>query len=181
MDRFIYYLLFIYWRLIVQSTAQGHPGLFRHKFKCCTSWIQYKACTLHQRKTYKHNPKVSPFRYCSRKNMANKVRRCWLPLTISIWRFNNQIKKICKKWMDKKNCKKNLLNKCIKANTSALWQHMLHTYHQLKYSSPNLSNKQKDQSRTKKPIPFGKWRFREKEVRKMNQKQKRIRQKERPS
>ena len=32
---------------------------------------------------------------------------------------------------------------------------------------------------TQKSLPFGKWRFREKEVRTMSQKQKRIRQKER--
>ena len=40
------------------------------------------------------------------------------------------------------------------------------TYHQLKYSSPNLSNKPPKKTRaTQKSLPFGKWRFREKEVR----------------
>ena len=50
------------------------------------------------------------------------------------------------------------------------------TYHQLKYSSPNHSKTQ-NKSHTKEPT-FGKWRFREKEVRRKGQKQKRIRQKE---
>ena len=54
------YLLLIYWRFIAQSTAQGQLSAF-HKFKSSTSWIQYKTCTLHKRKTCKHNPKVSPF------------------------------------------------------------------------------------------------------------------------
>ena len=50
------------------------------------------------------------------------------------------------------------------------------TYHQLKYSSPNRSKKHK--KATQKNLPFGKWRFRENEVRGTGQKQKRIRQKE---
>ena len=37
----------------------------------------------------------------------------------------------------------------------------------------------KDKSHRKEPTSFGKWRFRENEVRRMGQKQKRIRQKER--
>ena len=37
--------LFIYWRLIAQSTAQGHLRAF-HKFKSHTSWIQHKTYTL---------------------------------------------------------------------------------------------------------------------------------------
>ena len=57
-DRGIY--LFIYWRLIAQSTTQGHLRAF-HKFKSSTSWIQYKSCALHKHKTYKHKSKVSPF------------------------------------------------------------------------------------------------------------------------
>ena len=35
------------------------------------------------------------------------------------------------------------------------------THHQLKYSSPNRSNKNKKQE-PHKSLPFGKWRFREK-------------------
>ena len=50
----------MYWRLIVQSTSQGHLGAF-HKLKYRKSWIQYRTCTLHKHKTYKHNRKVGPF------------------------------------------------------------------------------------------------------------------------
>ena len=53
------------------------------------------------------------------------------------------------------------------------------TYDQLKYSSPNRLNKQKVARATQKSLPFGKWRFREIEVRRKGQKQKWIRQKDR--
>ena len=46
------------------------------------------------------------------------------------------------------------------------------TYHQLKYSYPNRSRKTTTKA-TQKSLPFGKRRFREKEVRRMGQKQKR--------
>ena len=46
------------------------------------------------------------------------------------------------------------------------------TYHRLNFSSPNRSKKQKNTRATEKRLPFGKWRFREKEVRRMGQKQK---------
>ena len=36
----------------------------------------YKTCTLHKHKTYKHNPKLSPFGIALIKS-GNKVRRCW--------------------------------------------------------------------------------------------------------
>ena len=55
--------------------------------------------------------------------------------------------------MDKNNRKLKLLYKCIKANTSAICC----TYHQLKYSSPNRSNKQKQKKKTRaaqKSPPF---------------------------
>ena len=55
-DLFIY--LFIYWRLIDQSTAQGHLRAF-HKFKSRNSWIQYKTCTLHTNIIRKLVPSVS--------------------------------------------------------------------------------------------------------------------------
>ena len=42
--------------------------------------------------------------------------------------------------MDKNIRKLKILYKCQKANTSAMWQHML-TYHQLKYASPNRSDR----------------------------------------
>ena len=37
----------------------------------------YKTCTLHQHKTYEHNPKVSPFGIIALIKNGNKVRRCW--------------------------------------------------------------------------------------------------------
>ena len=51
----------IYLFIEAQSTAQGHHLRTFHNFKSRTSWIHYNTCTWHQRKTYKHNPKVSPF------------------------------------------------------------------------------------------------------------------------
>ena len=43
------------------------------------------------------------------------------------------------------------------------------TYHQLKYSSPNRSKKPKKRA-TQQSLPFGKWKFGKKEVRRMGQK-----------
>ena len=73
--------------------------------------------------------------------------------------------------MEKKNNHKlKILYKCIKANTSTTWQHiMLHIPHQLKYSSPN---RLKDTPKNKS-LSFGKWRFREQEFGRMGQKQER--------
>ena len=68
-------LLFIYWRLIAQSTGQGHLRAF-HSIKSYTNWIWYKTCTFCKHNTDKHNPKVSPFGIALMK-MANKVRGCW--------------------------------------------------------------------------------------------------------
>ena len=48
----------------------------------------------------------------------------------------------------------------------------------LKHSSPSRSNKQKKTRATLKSLPFGKWRIREKEIRRMGQTQKMITQKE---
>ena len=81
--------------------------------------------------------------------------------------------------MDKNNRKlKLLLYKCIKAIMHKIIPVPYGSiYHQLKYSSPNCS-KNKQARTTQKSLPFGKWRFKEKEVRIMDQKQKRIRQKE---
>ena len=59
----VWLVIIIYCWLIAQSTAQSHLGAF-HKFKFCKQVeykLQYKTCTLHKRKTYKHNPKGSPF------------------------------------------------------------------------------------------------------------------------
>ena len=46
-------------------SPQGHPRAFQfHKFKSHTSRIQITIQNMHimyKRKTYKHNPKVSPF------------------------------------------------------------------------------------------------------------------------
>ena len=59
--------------------------------------------------------------------MANKVRKC-IASTIDHFdlAFHYQIIKIIKRRMDKNNCKLKILYKYIKANTSAIWQHMLH-------------------------------------------------------
>ena len=79
--------------------------------------------------------------------------------------------------MDKNKRKLKILYKCMNTNTtitSAICQH------KLKYSSPNRSNKQETRA-TQKSLPFGKWRFRGKQIRRMGHKQKRIRQKLRKS
>ena len=39
------------------------------------------------------------------------------------------------------------------------------TYYQLNYSSPSRSKKKKKEKKEKKSLSFGKWKFREKEVR----------------
>ena len=52
------------------------------------------------------------------------------------------------------------------------------TYHELKYSSPNRSQKTQKARAIQKSLPFGKWRFRGKEAKRMGQKQKKIRQKQ---
>ena len=63
----------------------------------------------------------------------------------------------------------------IKANIVIVFSNtsICYTYQQLKYSSPNRSKQNKKTMTTQKSLPFGKWRFREKEVRRMGQKQKR--------
>ena len=53
--------------------------------------------------------------------------------------------------MNKNNRKLKIVYKCIKVITSAMRQHMLHTYNQLKYSSPNRSKKETNKSHTKEP------------------------------
>ena len=68
----------------------------------------------------------------------------------------------------------------IKANyTSAIWQHVLHIPPTKILTAKQ--NKQANKSHTQEPTrqPFGKWRFREKDVKRMGTKQKRIRRKER--
>ena len=103
-------------------TAQGHLRAF-HKFKCRTSSIQYQTCTLHNDKTYKHNPKASPLRSCSCD--AGTVDCFGLA-------FQYQITKIMK-------------NEWTKTNDYRLivipvpYGSICRTYHQLKYSSPNRS------------------------------------------
>ena len=60
-------------------------------------------------------------------------------------------------------------------NASVVWQHIIPIkiliYH-------NCYKKKKKKKATQKSLPFGKWMFRGKEVRRMGQKQKKIRQKE---
>ena len=71
-------------------------------------------------------------------------------------------------------------NKCIKANTTTIWQHMLHIPPtKYEYSAPNLSQKTPNkQEPHKRAYLSKKWRFRDTEVRRMGQKHKRITQKE---
>ena len=75
-------------------------------------------------------------------------------LTVSAWRFNTIFykKKEKKRYGQKQSqIKLKIQYKCIKANTSAIRQHICCTYHQVQYSSPNRSNKQNknDKSLTK--------------------------------
>ena len=64
-----------------------------------------------------------------------------VPLTVLIWRFNTRFFLNIKKSMDKNNHQLKILYKCIKANTSAIWQQMLHIS-PTKYSSPNHLKKE---------------------------------------
>ena len=63
-----------------------------------------------------------------------------VPLTVSVWLFD-QIKKNMKNKWTKTNRKLKTQYKCIKANIPVPYGSMGCTYHQLKYSSPNRSNK----------------------------------------
>ena len=96
--------------------------LSHHVPKSRISSVQYKTCTLHKRKIYKHHLKVSPFGIALVK-MADKVRRCWYH-----WWFRSgvSIPDLFFERMDKNTRKLKTPYKCIKANTSAIWQHMLH-------------------------------------------------------
>ena len=100
--------------------------------------IQYKTCTVYKRKTYKHNPKVSPFGIALVNKMANKVRRCWYHYRFG-WRFS-------------------ILTKIL--------------------ISQSIQKTPPKTRATQKSLPVEKWGFREKEVRRLGQKQKRIRQNE---
>ena len=73
------------------------------------------------------------------------------------------------------NRKLKILYKCIKANTSAIWQHNLCcTYHQLKHSSPNRSKS--PTGATQKSLYLSEnGALGGKEGRRMGQKQKRMR------
>ena len=115
-----------YWRRIAQSTAHGHLRAF-HEVKSYISLIQYKtnACFTN----VKH---------------INIIRKLALSILLSYKKllqiklgdagtidrfglaFQYQINKILKKRMDKNNRKLKILYKRIKANTSAIWQNMLH-------------------------------------------------------
>ena len=80
--------------------------------------------------------------------------------------------------MDKSNRKLNILYKCIKANTSAIRQHNMLHIPPTKILIPKPLKNKTTKKATQKSLPFEKLRFREKEVRRMSQKQKRIRQNE---
>ena len=103
--------------------------------------------------------------------MANKVR-CWYHrpfwsgVSIPDYFFFSFQK------VDKNDCNLKILYKCIKANTSPIWQHMLHIP-----PTKVLLTAQTKQKDKIKSLLSGKWKFREKDVRRMGQKQKRIRDK----
>ena len=60
-----------------------------------------------------------------------------------------------------------------------IWQHaLLIPPPTLQYSSPNRSKNPKNKSPTKQRISFMKWMFTEKQIRRMGQKHKKVRQKE---
>ena len=64
--------------------------------------------------------------------------------------FQYQINFFILKNGQKQSQSKNTINKCIKANISALWQHNYAVlYHQLKYSSPNCSKKKKKKKKAR--------------------------------
>ena len=65
--------------------------------------------------------------------------------------------------MDQNNRKLKILHKCIKKNTSTIWQHLLHIPPtKLLISKPFNKTKQNKTRRSQKSLPFGKWRFIEK-------------------
>ena len=55
-----------------------------------------------------------------------------VPLTVYVWRFIfntiTRFLKIIKQRMDKNNRHIKILYKRVKANTNAIWQHLLHMY-----------------------------------------------------
>ena len=95
------------WRLIAPSTAPGHLRAF-HKFKSRTSWVQYKTCTLHKRKPYKHNPKGSPFGIALVKKWQIKLGDAGTIDRFGL-AFQYQIKTIIKKNGQKQSQIKNII------------------------------------------------------------------------
>ena len=75
---------------------------------------------LQKRKTYKHNPKVSPFGIDLVKKRQIKLGDAGTIDGFGLM-FEYQINKEEKR-MDKNNCKSKILYKCT-ANTSTIWQH----------------------------------------------------------
>ena len=96
----------------------------------------------------------------------------------------NPLGKVDLERMDKNNCKLKIIY--INALIPVPHGSICYTYQQLKYSSTNRSTPQKTTNKqnptkpttttraTQKSLPFGNRRFREKEVRRLGQKQKRI-------
>ena len=83
---------------------------------------QYIYIYIYKRKTYQHNPNVSPFGIALVEKWQIKLGDAGI-----IDRFGLLFQyQMLHKRMDKDYCKLKLLYKCIKANTSAIWQHMLH-------------------------------------------------------
>ena len=164
-------LLFIYWRLIAQHRVIS--GLFTSS--SLTRCIQYKTCTLYTK--VKHiniirklvlSVLLSSKKWQIKLGDADTIDRFGLA-------FQYQIKQIIKKRMDKNNCKLKILYKCMKANTSPIYGSISCAYHQLK-NLLTAQQQQKTKSHTEEPT-FRKMEVEgeKKEVRRMGQKQKRIR------
>ena len=128
-------------KVLVSSNTEKWPGIYKQFI--CWRFIAQVTNRKGLPQGFSLNPSLHklntilsmPLRYCSRKKMTNRVRGCWYrPLTVSVWRFNTRLQN---NRMDKNNCKLKILYKC--------------TYHQIKYSSPNHSNKQKQEPHKKLP------------------------------
>ena len=152
--------LFIYWRLNAPSTQQGHFRAF-HLIKYYTK-VEYSTKYAHFTNVkYIHIiRKLVPSGIALVKN-GEWIWDMLVTLAVSVWRFNTRLKKYLKKWS------KTIANYTYYTNVYKLipvpYGSVCCTYHQLKYSSPNRSNKQKRQE----PHKIGKWRFRGKEINRM--------------
>ena len=75
--------LFIYLFIEDPVNRTGSPqGFFTNSN--LTEYIQYKTCTFFKRKTYKHNPKVSPFAIALVKKNGKEREEMLVPLTVTV-------------------------------------------------------------------------------------------------